>query len=250
MADCIVLYHSVSFRIVSCLSYRLASYHIVSLCLALIISMRVTSYRVMLFILITVIVYRVTFILICVVSCCVIFQCIVNWVNLFLIVTSPIVSSCVVLYCHVQLYRFKSCPLASCRIGLRCVDSYHNSSYSAELSELTLAILTSDQSQGQYALPPKYAAVVVFKYSSPYIHPLSVTALSLLWGQGGFCWANPSCLWPTADQEQFGIRYLAHDTTTIAPLGPGLGFEPVTFPSLAELPYPLSYPNIQVILVK
>ena len=49
----------------------------------------------------------------------------------------------------------------------------------------------------------------------PSIHPLSVTALSLLWGHGVlfFCWSETqlarACKVPAVYQEQFGVQYRA-----------------------------------------
>ena len=73
-----------------------------------------------------------------------------------------------------------------------------------------------------------------FNQSRPFrfcFHPLSVTALSLLWGGGGFCWSQsqlspgegrvawtscqliagqrPPCKVPAAKQQQVGVQYLA-----------------------------------------
>ena len=75
-----------------------------------------------------------------------------------------------------------------------------------------------------------------FSLIHPSIHPLSVTALSLLWDRGGLCWSQSQlslgegrvhpgqvasssqgthwwqrlpCKVPTAHQEQFGVQYLA-----------------------------------------
>ena len=73
-----------------------------------------------------------------------------------------------------------------------------------------------------------YFALLLSRWS---IHPLCVTALSILWGwsqsqlslgyvrvhpgqvasssQGPHWWQRPSCKVPTAHQEQFGVQYLA-----------------------------------------
>ena len=92
------------------------------------------------------------------------------------------------------------------------------------------------------------------------IHPLSVPALSLLWGSGGFCWSQSElslskspahcrvltdgrgCHARCQHQEQFGVQDLAQghfDMQLSSAREPG--FEPATFQSLANLLYPLTY---------
>ena len=99
----------------------------------------------------------------------------------------------------------------------------------------------------------------------PSIHPLSVTALSLLWGRRIFVEANPSCLWvkagysldklpvhhrwqrppckvPTVQQEQCGVQYLAQGHFDMQLSSPAHQLtSSATFRSLAGLLYPLTY---------
>ena len=106
-----------------------------------------------------------------------------------------------------------------------------------------------------------------FNQSRPFrfcFHPLSVTALSLLWGGGGFCWSQsqlspgegrvawtscqliagqrPPCKVPAAKQQQVGVQYLAqghfHMQLSSARGSWDFNQRPATFRSLADLLYP------------
>ena len=113
----------------------------------------------------------------------------------------------------------------------------------------------------------RYKIVILIRCRLPSIHPLSVTALSLLWGHRGCCWipavsrrrqgtpwtsrpliAEPSlmaeaamqganCTSGTVWSSVSCSRTLRH----AANFSSELGFGPATFQPLADLLYPLSY---------
>ena len=104
-------------------------------------------------------------------------------------------------------------------------------------------LLVSLDVESRYQQSPKDPSSV--DHAHPSIHPLSVTALSLLWGRTGFLLelipAVSGAVASSSQGSQFGVQYLAHGHFDMQLSSGELGFEPATFHSLADLLYRLSY---------